>query len=38
MITRYERRIIKTQVVKSGTSIGANLEEADGALSLNDFI
>ena len=33
-----EGRIIKRQIIKSGTSIGANLEEADGCLTLNDFI
>ena len=30
--------IISRQIVKSGTSIGANLEEASGAQSHNDFI
>jgi four helix bundle protein len=33
-----EGRIIKRQIIKSGTSIGANLEEADGCLTLNDFV
>ena len=30
--------IISKQIIKSGTSIGANLEEASGAQSHNDFI
>lgn len=30
--------ILSKQVVRSGTSIGANLEEASGAQSRNDFI
>ena len=33
-----EGRIVKRQIMKSGTSVGANLEEADGTLSLNDFV
>ncbi len=33
-----ESRVIRRQLCKSGTSIGANLEEADGSLTLNDFI
>ncbi len=33
-----EGRIVRRQVFKAGTSVGANLEEADGSLSLNDFI
>ncbi|MCK4297468.1 MAG: four helix bundle protein, partial [Candidatus Marinimicrobia bacterium] len=31
-------RVIRRQLCKSGTSIGANLEEADGSLTFNDFI
>ena len=30
--------LISRQIVKSGTSVGANLEEASGAQSHNDFI
>ena len=30
--------ILSKQIVKSGTSIGANIEEASGAQSQNDFI
>jgi four helix bundle protein len=30
--------IIKTQLIKSGTSIGANIEEADGSISKRDFL
>lgn len=30
--------ILSKQVVRSGTSIGANLEEATGAQSTNDFV
>lgn len=33
-----ESQVIKRQICKSSTSIGANLEEADGSLTLNDFI
>jgi len=33
-----EATVIKRQLCKSGTSVGANLEEADGSLTLNDFI
>jgi len=33
-----EGRVIRRQLCKSGTSIGANLEEADGSLTLNDFV
>ena len=33
-----EGRVIRRQLCKSGTSIGANLEEADGSLTFNDFI
>jgi four helix bundle protein len=33
-----ESRVLKRQICKSSTSIGANLEEADGSLTLNDFI
>lgn len=33
-----EGRIIRRQIIKSGTSIGSNMEEADGSLTLNDFI
>ena len=30
--------IIKSQLLKSGTSIGANIEEADGSISKRDFL
>ena len=30
-------KIIKEQLVRSGTSVGANMEEADGALTKRDF-
>ena len=30
--------IIKTQIIKSGTSIGANIVEADGSISKRDFL
>ena len=30
--------MLRTQLVKSGTSIGANVEEADGAVTKRDFI
>ena len=33
-----EAIIIRRQLCKSGTSVGANLEEADGSLTLNDFV
>ncbi len=29
---------VRRQLCKSGTSVGANLEEADGSLTLNDFV
>ena len=45
-IIKYIDRLPKTvagavlakQLIRSGTSIGANMEEADGASSKNDFI
>jgi len=30
--------VLRTQLVKSGTSIGANVEEADGTVTKRDFI
>jgi four helix bundle protein len=30
--------VLKSQIVRSGTSIGANMEEADGTLTKRDFI
>jgi len=30
--------VLTKQLIRSGTSIGANMEEADGAASKNDFI
>jgi len=30
--------VLAKQLIRSGTSIGANMEEADGAASKNDFI
>ncbi len=35
---KIECDIIRNQLAKSGTSIGANVEEADGALTRKDFI
>jgi four helix bundle protein len=29
---------VRRQLCKSGTSVGANVEEADGSLTLNDFV
>jgi four helix bundle protein len=34
----YEIRVLLDQVMRSGTSVGANLEEADSAVSKKDFI
>jgi|UniRef100_A0A7V3RHP2 four helix bundle protein len=31
-------KVIKRQLCKSGTSVGSNLEEADGSLTLDDFV
>jgi len=33
-----EGKVIRRQICKSGTSVGSNLEEADGSLTLNDFV
>ena len=33
-----EAIIVRRQLCKSGTSVGANVEEADGSLTLNDFV
>ncbi|MBE0432221.1 four helix bundle protein [candidate division WOR-3 bacterium] len=33
-----EARVVRRQLCKSGTSVGANIEEADGSLTLNDFV
>jgi len=33
-----EGKVIRKQICKSGTSVGSNLEEADGSLTLNDFV
>ena len=33
-----EAIIVRRQLCKSGTLVGANLEEADGSLTLNDFV
>jgi four helix bundle protein len=33
-----EASVARRQLCKSGTSVGANLEEADGSLTLNDFV
>jgi four helix bundle protein len=35
--SKVERELL-IQFLKSGTSVGANVEEAEGAQSLNDFI
>ena len=32
-----EGNVIRAQIVKAGTSVGANMEEADGAYSKRDF-
>ena len=39
-VLRYQKRefVISTQVLKSGTSIGANVEEALGSQSQRDFL
>ena len=34
----YEYRVLTNQLIRSGTSVGANMEEADGAVSKKDFI
>ena len=31
-------KVIQEQLVKSGTSIGANVEEADGTITKKDFV
>ena len=33
-----EGRIVRRQLCTSGTSVGANVEEADGSLTMNDFV
>jgi len=33
-----ECEILRKQLTKSGTSVGANMEEADGALTKKDFV
>jgi four helix bundle protein len=33
-----EASIVRRQLCKSGTSVGANVEESDGSLTLNDFV
>lgn len=38
LIEEKREYVIARQVLKSGTSIGANLHEADAAQSFNDFI
>lgn len=35
---RQVKRTLGDQLMRSATSVGANLEEADGAISRNDFI
>jgi four helix bundle protein len=35
---KREGDIVKTQFVSSGTSIGANMEEADGSVTKKDFL
>ncbi len=35
---RFSHRTIRTQILRSGTSIGANMEEAGAAQSKRDFI
>ncbi len=37
LIKKEKEYILSTQVLKSGTSIGANVEEADGGISKADF-
>jgi len=34
----FEMRVLLDQLLRSGTSVGANLEEADSAVSKKDFI
>ncbi len=34
----FENRVIANQLIRSGTSIGANMQEADSASSRRDFI
>ena len=34
----FENRVIADQLIRSGTSIGANMQEADSASSKKDFI
>jgi four helix bundle protein len=34
----YECRAVADQLIRSGTSVGANMQEADSASSLKDFI
>ncbi|MFA4905137.1 MAG: four helix bundle protein [Candidatus Margulisiibacteriota bacterium] len=38
LFKNYECRVIADQLVRSGTSVGANMQEADSASSLKDFI
>jgi len=33
-----EGKVIRRQICKSGTSVGSNLKEANGSLTLNDFV
>ncbi|MFH1387594.1 MAG: four helix bundle protein [bacterium] len=34
----YDNRVIADQLIRSGTSVGANMQEADSASSRRDFI
>ena len=37
LVAEHKEYVISKQILKSGTSIGANLAEANGAISDNDF-
>ena len=38
LLKKCDERVLATQILKSGTSIGANVREAMRALSRNDFV
>jgi four helix bundle protein len=38
LISEHKEYILSKQLLKSGTSIGANIEEADGGISKKEFI
>lgn len=37
LINKQKEYVLSKQILKSGTSIGANIEEAEGGFSLKDF-